>query len=142
MMSRLAKGKNMKIRYAITAWIIMVTAILLYIAPAWLRHARANRVLANAAREYDFDYLLGIDGSANFAHFELDDDKLIALVPHFRNHLNLRSIDLSGTPISDRGLAHLTNLPNLDHLNLTATAVTVDGVNAAKVSLPTTSIKF
>ena len=108
--------------------------------PAWLRHANANLLLADEATDYEFDLLLGMDGVTSFS--TLTDDQLTDLIPHFRNHINLQAIDLSGTAITDQGLAQLRDLPNLRTLNVTGTAVSQAAVDDAREALPDAEVVF
>lgn len=54
----------------------------------------------------------------------------------------LRTLDLSGAPISDGGLQHLQGLKNLRYINLTNTRVTGDGVRELQRALPKVCIHF
>jgi hypothetical protein len=54
----------------------------------------------------------------------------------------LRSLDLSGAPITDAGLVHLTKLKRLDYITLTDTAVTAQGAAELSRALPEADIFF
>ncbi|HEV8000114.1 MAG TPA: hypothetical protein VGP63_09555 [Planctomycetaceae bacterium] len=73
---------------------------------------------------------------------KLSDFQLLGL----RNHLevwktSLRSIDLTGSEITDRGLEALGGLTSLEQLNLKGTDVTVAGVKSLKRTVPNLKVR-
>ena len=130
----------MKIRVLIIAIICCLIAVCAGFGPLWFKHATANLALSGPAAEYEFDLLLAIEGSIDFSETDLNDDELIQLIPHFRNHLNLRQIDLSGTSITDGSLEELRDLPNVELIDVSNTKVSQAAVMRMMNSLPNTRI--
>ena len=118
-----------------------IAPVVLYVGYNWFQHASSNLIIANAAVDYQFDSLLGIDGSASFANTNFGDDDLKSLVPAIRNHVNLKTLDFSGTQLSDVGLSYLQDLPNIATIDVRNTRVTDDGVTAVMTCLPNAEIK-
>lgn len=87
--------------------------------------------LASIARMESLKYL-GLSGA------ECTDSGLA----HLTGLTNLEDLNLSRAKISDAGLVHLWPLSNLKVLDLHMTAVTTDGVNQLKQSIPKAKIRF
>lgn len=114
----------------------------LFVGFTWFQHARSNLVLIDAAIDYEFDSVFCVDGAASFANSDIDDERLISLVPHFRNHLNFTTLDLSDTRISDYGIGYLRNLPKLRTVDVRNTNVTDAGISDARQFLPVVDFKY
>lgn len=132
----------MKLSLSILLVIAAIAPVVFYAGFTWFQHASSNLVIANAAIDYEFDLLLGIDGNVSFANTNFGDEDLKSLVPTMRNHLHLKTLDFSGTQLSDLGLSYLQDLPNVSTIDVRDTPVTEDGVAAALACLPNVEIKY
>ncbi|HET6328719.1 MAG TPA: TIGR03067 domain-containing protein [Planctomycetaceae bacterium] len=73
---------------------------------------------------------------------KLSDFQLLGLQKHLELwKTSLRSIDLTGSEITDRGLEALSGLTSLEQLNLKGTDVTVAGVKSLKRTVPNLKVK-
>jgi len=54
--------------------------------------------------------------------------------------VDLKTLDISNTPITDAGLPHLKDLTNLTYLNLIETQITDSGVAELQKALPNCKI--
>ena len=83
---------------------------------------------------YVKDDVWGLDFSA--CRNKPTDDDLVNVA----TFVELKVLDLSGSPITDAGLAHLKGLKNLDSVMLANTGVTSKGMKDLKLALPNVGI--
>jgi hypothetical protein len=74
----------------------------------------------------------------NLTETPVEDKDLV----HLQNIPNLKTLDLGSTQITDAGLEHLRSIDSLEFVVLTRTMATVKGIENLRKALPNTDVRY